>query len=75
MGYDWGKDPTTVLFGGYAGSFDTERMLHWIYEAGGLDMQRQFRDDTEGVDLDSARASAPPRCSCTRASRSRRWPT
>src|SRR5262245_57854919 len=49
MGYDWGKDPTTVLFGGYAGSFDTERMLHWIYEAGGLDMQRQFRDDTEGV--------------------------
>jgi len=49
MGYDWGKDPTTVLFGGYAGSFDTERMLHWIYEAGGLDMHRQFRDDTEGV--------------------------
>ena len=45
IGYDWGKDPTTVLFGGYAGSFDTERMLHWIYEAGGLDMQRQFRDD------------------------------
>ncbi len=33
MGYDWGKDPTTVLFGGYAGSFDTELMLHWIYEA------------------------------------------
>ena len=32
-----------------AGSFDTERMLHWIYEAGGLGMQRQFRDDTEGV--------------------------
>jgi TRAP-type mannitol/chloroaromatic compound transport system substrate-binding protein len=29
MGYDWGKDPTTVLFGGYAGSFDSERMLHW----------------------------------------------
>lgn len=49
IGYDWGKDPTTVLFGGYAGSFDTERMLHWIYESGGLEMQRQFRDDTEGV--------------------------
>jgi TRAP-type mannitol/chloroaromatic compound transport system substrate-binding protein len=49
MGYDWGKDPTTVLFGGYAGSFDTERMLHWIYEGGGADMQRQFRDETEGV--------------------------
>ena len=49
MGYDWGKDPTTVLFGGYAGSFDTERMLHWIYEAGGLELQRQFRDEIEGV--------------------------
>ena len=49
MGYDWGKDPTTVLFGGYAGSFDTERMLHWMYEAGGVEMQRQFREETEGV--------------------------
>ncbi|MFO1284774.1 MAG: TRAP transporter substrate-binding protein DctP [Burkholderiales bacterium] len=49
MGYDWGKDPTTVLFGGYAGSFDTERMIHWLYEAGGVEMQRQFREDTEGV--------------------------
>src|SRR5512134_1965362 len=49
MGYDWGKDPTTVLFGGYAGSFDTERMLHWLYEGGGADMQRKFRDETEGV--------------------------
>lgn len=49
MGYDWGKDPTTVLFGGYAGSFDTERMVHWLYESGGADLQRQFRDETEGV--------------------------
>lgn len=49
MGYDWGKDPTTVLFGGYAGTFDTERMLHWLYESGGVDLQRQFREDTDGV--------------------------
>ncbi|QAZ39402.1 C4-dicarboxylate ABC transporter substrate-binding protein [Methylibium sp. Pch-M] len=49
MGYDWGKDPTTVLFGGYAGTFDTERMLHWLYESGGADLQRQFREDTDGV--------------------------
>lgn len=49
MGYDWGKDPTTVLFGGYAGSFDTERMLHWLYAAGGLELQRQFREETDGV--------------------------
>ncbi|MDA0305887.1 MAG: TRAP transporter substrate-binding protein DctP [Proteobacteria bacterium] len=49
MGYDWGKDKTTVLFGGYAGSMDSERMLHWIYEGGGLEMQRQFNDEKFGV--------------------------
>ena len=49
IGYDWGKDPTTVLFGGYAGSFDTERMLHWLYEAGGADMQRKYRDEADGI--------------------------
>jgi len=49
MGYDWGADPTTVLFGGYAGSFDTEKMLHWLYEDGGAEMQRQFRDEKFGV--------------------------
>ncbi len=49
MGYDWGAQVTTTLFGGYAGSFDTERMLHWIYEGGGLELQRQFRDETAGV--------------------------
>jgi TRAP-type mannitol/chloroaromatic compound transport system substrate-binding protein len=49
MGYDWGADTTTTLFGGYAGSFDTERMLHWIYEAGGLEMQKKFRDETAGI--------------------------
>ena len=49
MGYDWGAQVTTTLFGGYAGSFDTERMLHWIYEGGGAELQRQFRDETAGV--------------------------
>ena len=49
MGYDWGRDTTTVLFGGYAGSFDSERMLHWMYEAGGADLQRQYRDEVFGV--------------------------
>jgi TRAP-type mannitol/chloroaromatic compound transport system substrate-binding protein len=49
MGYDWGADTTTVLFGGYAGSFDTERMLHWMYEYGGNDLQRKFRDETAGI--------------------------
>ena len=49
MGYDWGKDPTTVLFGGYAASMDSERMLHWMYDAGGDKMQREYREEKEGV--------------------------
>jgi TRAP-type mannitol/chloroaromatic compound transport system substrate-binding protein len=49
MGYDWGADPTTVLFGGYAGSFNSEYMLHWLYEAGGAEMQRQYREEKAGI--------------------------
>jgi len=43
VGYDWGRDPTAVLFGGYAGSFDSERMLHWLYRDGGAEMQAEWR--------------------------------
>lgn len=49
MGYDWGKDKTTVVFGGFAGSMDSERMLHWLYEGGGLQMWRDFRMEEFGV--------------------------
>ena len=49
MGYDWGKDKTTVLFGGFAGSMDTERMLHWIYEGGGLELWRQYNEEKFGL--------------------------
>ncbi len=42
-GYDWGIDPTAVLFGGFAGSFDSERMLHWLYRGGGTEMQAEWR--------------------------------
>ena len=45
IGYDWGADPTAVLFGGFAGSFDSERMLHWLYRAGGAEMQAEWRDE------------------------------
>ncbi|MEX0923941.1 MAG: TRAP transporter substrate-binding protein DctP [Rhodovibrionaceae bacterium] len=45
IGYDWGADPTAVLFGGFAGSFDTERMLHWMYRAGGAELQNEWRDE------------------------------
>jgi TRAP-type mannitol/chloroaromatic compound transport system substrate-binding protein len=45
IGYDWGKDKTTVLLGGFSGSMDSERMLHWIYEGGGLELWRQFNEE------------------------------
>ncbi len=49
MGYDWGKDKTVVLLGGFAGSMDSERMLHWIYEGGGLKLWRDFNEDKFGL--------------------------
>jgi TRAP-type mannitol/chloroaromatic compound transport system substrate-binding protein len=49
IGYDWGVDKTAVLFGGYAGSFDTEKMLHWLYRAGGADMQNEWRQEKFGI--------------------------
>jgi TRAP-type mannitol/chloroaromatic compound transport system substrate-binding protein len=49
IGYDWGKDPTVVLLGGYAGSMDSERILHWIYEAGGLEMWKKYNDEKFGL--------------------------
>jgi len=48
-GYDWGRDTTTVVFGGFAGSMDDERMLHWLYVGGGTDLWREFRQDQFGV--------------------------
>ncbi len=61
IGYDWGKDPTTVLFGGYAGSFDTERMLHWLYEAGGAGHAAPVPRRDRRHRLDACSSSAPPR--------------
>lgn len=49
MGYDWGKDKAVVVFGGFAGSMDSERMLHWLYEGGGAELQREFRMQKFGV--------------------------
>lgn len=43
MGYDWGEDRTTVLFGGYAGSFPSDLMLHWLYQGGGADLWEEYR--------------------------------
>lgn len=49
MGYDWGRDTTVVLFGGYPGSMNAEHKLHWLYEGGGVELQREFREEEFGV--------------------------
>ncbi len=44
-GYDWGKDKTVVLFGGWAGGMDAEQTFHWLYEAGGQELHQEFRKE------------------------------
>lgn len=44
-GYDIGKDPTCVLFGGYAGSPNSEQMIHWIYNGGGYKLWQDWRKE------------------------------
>lgn len=44
-GYDIGKDPTCVLFGGYADSPDSEQMIHWIYNGGGYKLWQDWRKE------------------------------
>ena len=48
MGYDWGKDKPRY-FGGWAGSMDSEKMLHWLYEAGGAELWKQYRLEKYGL--------------------------
>ncbi|GAB5470589.1 MAG: TRAP transporter substrate-binding protein [Rhodospirillales bacterium] len=49
MGYDWGRDRAVVVFAGFAGSMDSERALHWLYQGGGAEMQKDYRDEVFGV--------------------------
>lgn len=43
--YDIGKDRTSVLFGGYAGSPNSEEMLNWIYSGGGYELWKKWREE------------------------------
>ena len=49
VGYDWGIDKTTVLFGGWTGGLNAEEMIHWVYEGGGLDLWREYKKEKFGV--------------------------
>lgn len=48
-GYDWGIDKTNVLFANFAGGLDTEKMLHWLYQGGGLELYQEFRREKHDV--------------------------
>ncbi len=48
-GYDWGIDTTSVLFAGYAGSPNSELMLHWVTQGGGRELLREWRKEKFGV--------------------------
>lgn len=43
MGYDWGIDKATVVFAGMAGGLQPEELMMWLYQAGGAEMQFEYR--------------------------------
>ena len=45
MGYDWGIDKTTVLFGNMAGGLNPEEMIIWLYQAGAADLWFEYRKE------------------------------
>ena len=42
-GYDWGVDKTAILFGGFAGSMEWDKMMHWVFKGGGQEMMMEWR--------------------------------
>jgi len=49
MGYDWGIDKTTVLFGNMAGGLNPEEMIIWLFEAGGAELWFEYRKEKFGI--------------------------
>ena len=49
MGYDWGIDKTTVLFGNMAGGLNPEEMIIWLFQAGGAELRFEYRKEKFGV--------------------------
>ena len=49
MGYDWGIDKTTVIFGGYVGGLNEEEFFVWLFKAGGAKLWEEYRMEQFGV--------------------------
>jgi TRAP-type mannitol/chloroaromatic compound transport system substrate-binding protein len=49
MGYDAGKDPTTVLFAGSPGRLTPEEFVMWMLEGSGGELANEFRQEKFGV--------------------------
>lgn len=43
--YDWGADRAGVPFGGWAGGLTPEEYLIWLYNEGGAEMWREWREE------------------------------
>lgn len=48
-GYDIGIHPATCLLGGYAGSPNSEVMIHWMYQSDGYKLWQEFRKEKFNV--------------------------
>ncbi len=48
-GYDWGVDKTAILFGGFAGTMEWDKMMHWVFKGGGQEMMMEWRLEKFGV--------------------------
>ena len=48
-GYDIGIHPASCLIGGFAGSPNSEVMIHWMYQSDGYKLWQDFRQDKFNV--------------------------
>ena len=48
-GYDWGVDKTAILFGGFAGTMEWDKMMHWVFKGGGQELMMEWRMEKFGV--------------------------
>ncbi len=58
MGYDWGIDKATLVFGGGPMHLTPEEMIIWLFEAGAADLWFEYRKEQFGIA--SIPCSIPP---------------